>query len=144
MIKFKHNCDKDLFVYMSPMIIKVAGDMAQYCQEKDLPFLITETISNEERDLARGIHRSSTTHSTGRAFDLAIRKWHGDQIVDFIDWFEIRYQAVSTRQHSGSRKLCVYGDHKHLDHIHVQIHSNYKMSWDKKTTSAIDKILRDN
>lgn len=145
MIRFKHEVDEKLFPYLSPMLIKIIGDVAQWCQDKDLKFVITETISSKERDLSRGILRTSTTHSTGRAIDIRTRGWSAEDVTGMVDWFELRYQTVSARRHGGDRKLMVFGDSKHQFHVHCQVHSQYSMEniWTRKDKAFINSILRD-
>ena len=141
MITFKHEVDRLLFPYLVPALIRTIGEMCCWAHEKGMPFVITETLSNEKRDLKRNIFRKSLTHYQGRAADLSLHGWDKDIILDFVDWFNIRLESIASLTHGGQKIIAVYGSPNHLDHIHIQVNSRYRITPDKKTLAEINKLL---
>ena len=141
MITFKHEVDRLLFPYLAPALIRAVGEMCCWAHEKGMPFVITETLSNEKRDKKRGIFRISATHSQARAIDLSLHGWDKDLIMDFLDWFNIRLESIACLTHGGQRIIAVYGPPNHMDHIHIQVNSKYRIMPDKKTLAEINKLL---
>lgn len=63
----------------------------------------------------------SRTHSEWRAADISIRGWSLDEIDDLVFDLNDRFKhiaAISASDHVP--RAAIYGDSKHLDHIHVQ------------------------
>ena len=142
MIKFKHEVDRQLFPYLSPNLIMALGDMAAWAKQKGLPFVITETITSEKRDIARGIARKSKSHVEGRAVDVSVKKWSKVEAENFHDYFDIRYQSIAARSYStGLANMVVYGLPGHTDHFHIQVSATLAPDWDKHDVERIQKLL---
>lgn len=123
-IEFKEKKDEELFFYLSPIVILIAADMANYCKKNNMPFVITDTISTLQEDLK--IERVSSSHRTRRAIDISVRNWSERELFDFMQTFEEKYKdhaAVSAK--TLKEQLLVYHDHNSGWHIHLQVHSRY-------------------
>ena len=117
-MKFKHEKDKKLFLDLHPMLLRIMFHMNYWCFARKLPFVVTSTLSTKQEDIA--LKRTSTSHKTGRAFDIAIRElsWTTDDLDNFkIDFEKLygKFGAVSKRDLV--RRLVVIKN----NHIHVQI-----------------------
>ena len=116
--KFKTPEVAETFLSLHPILICIVGKMISWCDERGLPFVVTSAI----REFEAG--QVSTTHPEGRAIDVSIKDWQGDQIEAFIkEWNDSetnrKYGAVSR---DGTANLVVY--HKVAGsefHFHIQV-----------------------
>ncbi len=120
---FKTNKVKERSVYLNPFASYLILKMHLYCLNAELPFMVTDTVSTIEED--KRIGRKHSTHREGRAFDLSVKGWDADQILDFCNHFNEEYKeeaAISSKTLKPT--LCVY----HVGtapHIHVQLARKY-------------------
>ena len=122
-IKFKHKKDEELFLFLTPILIHVAGDMANYCHKRGLPFIVTDTISTLEND--KEIKRVSSSHRQGRAIDVSVHGWMKNEIKDFMEFYSNKYRKIAAISKEDLKpKLIVY--HNHIGwHMHIQLHPDY-------------------
>ena len=119
---FKHHKDNHRFFLMHPQTQLIAVDMYLYCYKRDIPYVITSTLSTELED--QKLKRRSSTHRTGRAFDLRSNHWDASFISEFMQYFEDKYKDVAAFSRSrGERALCIYHD----NHIHVQVDPEFSV-----------------
>lgn len=128
---FKDKLIEKRFMYLHPWITLIMMDARLYCHQMNLPFLVTETVTTKEED--DKISRKSSTHRTGRAFDLALRGWTKEDAENFCEYLNVKFLSRGalvevTPDGKLARRLCVYGDKNHLDHIHVQIDARYAIN----------------
>lgn len=122
-MRFKTKTTWERALYMSPVTLLVMADMAIYCNENHLPFLITETFTTEAED--RRVNRQHACHREGRAFDVSIRGWHVNDMKKFEEFFEKKWGhlgALSTL--SGNKNLVELHKGTAL-HFHVQVAKTY-------------------
>lgn len=100
--------------------VEVLYFMADYCKDRALPFVVTDSVSTPAEDKA--LNRVSDEHSTGRAFDLSIHGWLELAITDFIAEFEKRYMCVAAvGKTTNQPRLIFRHNNGHGEHIHVQV-----------------------
>ena len=108
-----------------PKLIDIMAEMYSWAVERNLPFVVTETVTTEKEDLA--LKRTSTSHRERRAFDLSTSGWSFDQCREFVEHFNFKHADVAAiAAATGKPTLVVFGDSRHLDHFHVQIHQRFK------------------
>ena len=130
-IRFKHEKDIELFNYVNPMLYHVADDMAIWCEENKLPFVITATVTTKEED--RKLNRISDSHNEKRAIDVSIRGWNKLQMGLFEGHFcEVYKHIASISKSDGiARMVALHGEGDNL-HFHIALHSKYKVVESKK------------
>lgn len=135
---FKHKKDHTRFLYMHPLILSIVFDMAHWCELKNLPFVITSTVSTENED--EKLKRKSKTHVSGRAFDMSLRGWNDKDVNLFRTEYNNRYQHIaSISKYTGQPTLIVRHNSGHGDHLHIQIHSKYSRKIELKTEKKTKK-----
>lgn len=118
-------------LYLHPIALMILWDMWGYCFERNLEFLVTDTVSTLEEDAE--ISRVSSTHRTARAFDLRNKSWSLQEIWDFERHFNDKYKdKYGAVDKYGKKHLIVSIAHGTGPHFHVQIHSKYKLNIDYK------------
>ena len=120
---FKYPKDYFLTLTMHPLAVMILGYAAFTAEQMGVPFTVTSTVSDLKEDQKLG--RVSSSHRTGRAFDLSIYGWTTDDIDNFKIELESKfgaYGAISKRD--GSRRLVVVHNGT-APHIHVQISAEY-------------------
>lgn len=121
---FKHRKDQSRFLYMHPVTLMIFFDMYSWCLEKKIEFKVTSTVSTIEED--EKLNRKSSSHRTGRAFDLSVRNMNSQQINEFRHVFNRKYERYgAVSKFTGKPTLIVLHDSGHGRHFHVQIHSSY-------------------
>lgn len=96
------------------------NDMADWAKGHWLPFEVTSTVSTMEEDGC--LSRVSSTHRTGRAFDLSIHGWLEPAIEEFSKVFNAKYLHVAAiGNQSGESELLVRHNNGNGVHIHCQI-----------------------
>ena len=124
-MKFKHEKDLKRFTKMHPVAIRILGEMCEYCYFKDMPFVVTSTVTTKQEDDALG--RKSSTHRTGRAFDLSIEGWTERQTSLFVGYFSTKFIDVAAISNNGKPVLIPDINHGSAPHIHVQINRLYSI-----------------
>lgn len=120
MINFKHEKDKDHFLYCSPKLIEVMYEMYHFFEDNGHPFTVTSFIRTPEENAAVGA--KSSTHIQGRAFDIRTRDLPQAFLVDCVTYFNHKFANVAAWSKSrGKPTLCILKN----DHIHVQVHYKY-------------------
>ena len=121
---FKHKKDHTRYMYLHPAILMILFDAQNWALERNIPFLVTETVTTKEED--DKLSRISSSHRQGRAFDLSVRGWSTKDINEFRTYFSRKYiEYAALTKSSGQPSLVIYHDSGHGAHIHVQIHSKY-------------------
>lgn len=121
---FKHTKDKTRFLYMHPIALMIMFDMYNWCIENNVEFQVTSTVSTKEED--EKYNRRSTTHRTGRAFDLSIKSFSFQELNSFRHWFNKKYyKEAAISPFNSQPTLIVVHDNGNGKHAHVQIHSKY-------------------
>ena len=121
-MKFKHEKDKTRFFFLHPLVILIAADMSYYCKTRNIPFVITSSVSTLKEDQA--LKRKSSTHRTARSIDVRSRVFNEQEKKEFINYFENKYSHIAATDKNGKPNLIVYHNH----HFHVQIHSRYAIN----------------
>jgi hypothetical protein len=99
---------------------EVMFEMAEYCNDRGLPFVVTDSVSTREEDLQ--LSRVSDEHRTGRAFDISLHGWIEFAILDFIEAFETRFMSLAAiSKATNAPRLILRHNNGHGDHIHVQV-----------------------
>jgi hypothetical protein len=124
-MKFKTEKDQARFFNMHPLMIMIAGDMAGWCLARNIPFVITSTVTTLEEDTKLG--RKSSTHREARAFDLRSSVFNDEQREAFMKYFEAKYKDIAAIVTGGFRRLVVYHNSGHGAHFHIQIEKKYAL-----------------
>lgn len=125
-MQFKHEKDKELFYTLHPLLIMVIADMNLYCVNNDMPFVITETITTLEQDAK--LKRISSSHRTKRASDISVKGWSKDNIKNFVDHFNNKYEDIASISASDLvRRLVVCHNSGYGNHCHIALHSKYSL-----------------
>lgn len=122
-MKFKTALAMARAFYMSPITLFILFDMAWYCVQNGLPFVITETFTTEEEDKA--VNRKHACHREGRAFDVSVIGWTKKQMDTFMKYFEEKWGHLGAiGSETGKRNLVELHSGTEL-HFHVQIEKLY-------------------
>jgi len=124
-MKFKYKKDMELYFALSLELQMIAADMAIYSRDVlNKPFIITETLT--DIDIDKRYQRVSSSHREGRAIDISLNWWTKEDAQKFTDHFNSKYVDMAAISGSTLKPtLCVYGDKRHLSHIHVQVHKKF-------------------
>lgn len=117
-MKLKHKKDFKRILQLHPITAALMLYMSVWAQERNLPFVVTSTVSTKEEDLR--LKRKSLSHLEGRAFDLSLRGWTVDDQTDFFVDFSNRYGHLGAYNRAGEQRLIVIHNGTAL-HAHVQI-----------------------
>lgn len=120
----KDKKDRTRIFHLHPLALVLMFSMKHYCEENKIRFQVTSTVSTLEED--RWLSRRSSTHRTGRAFDLSIRDWTSGDIHNFITHFNNKFSNIAATDKNGKPKLIVHHNSGHGDHLHIQINYKYK------------------
>lgn len=123
-MRFKYQEDKDNWPKVSPKLQEITLNMAHWCDDRQLDFVITDALTTAAQD--RREHRNSVTHREGRAVDISIKGWSDRDIKAFIETFTLLYGSIGAVS-LGTNKptLIVFGDSAHKDHMHVQLNRSF-------------------
>jgi hypothetical protein len=124
-IEFKNERDEERFGDLHGKLQEICLAMGDWCETRGLKFVITETWTTIQEDMRVG--RKTATHREKRAVDIGIKGWDKKDIEDFIEVFDDTYGAYGALSKSLERRLLVYGDAAHLDHIHVQLDRRFTL-----------------
>ena len=122
---FKYDKDIERSYLLHPAAFLVLARARQWAHDRDLPFVITSTVSTKKEDEA--INRQTKTHRQGRAFDLSVQSWSTDDIDDFKCDMEKElggYGAISASDLA--RRLIVVHTGT-APHIHAQIDASFSI-----------------
>jgi hypothetical protein len=110
-------------LFMHPVVSLILIDMYWHCMAKNMPFVVTDTVSTMEEDSK--ISRRHDTHRTGRAFDISVKGWGKKFRREFCEKYNKKYHNEAAYSSSSNRKtLCV--DHVGTaPHIHVQVNRSF-------------------
>jgi hypothetical protein len=127
-MEFKHKEDMELFFKLHPLLMIVLTDMYSWCYERELPFVITDTISTLEEDKELG--RVSSSHRTARAADLRVKDWDIFTANQFKKEFNNKYKDIAAIAGKDYKPmLVVLHDSGAGYHAHIQIHSSYSIEY---------------
>lgn len=118
---FKHRKDYHRFYCLHPLLIAIVADMYMWCHERNIPFIVTSTVSTVAED--KRLSRISDTHRTGRALDLRSWVFTQKQRLEFISYFNNKYKKSAAISRSGKANLVVYKTNP--EHFHIQIHKRF-------------------
>ena len=126
-IKFKHRKQVITLMFMHPLIVMVMFDMAFWCDERNIDYVVTDTISTIEED--KELNRVSDSHRTKRAFDLRSWTFTSGQIDEFIKHFNEKYEDIASISASDlvQRLVVIHGEGDQV-HFHIAIHSRYRIN----------------
>lgn len=117
---FKTERAMEGFNKLVPQLQELCEAMWFFTTENEMPFVITETLTNGEIDEALG--RVSQSHQEGRAVDIRVKDWPSDFIEKFKKHFTENYNHLGAVSKSdGVRRLIVHHNSGHGDHFHIQI-----------------------
>lgn len=122
-MEFKDETVRDRYPRMHPYCREIAEEMAEWCEERKIPFVITETVTTLGED--NRLERASSTHRTGRAFDVRTKDWLEKAISEFMAEFERRFRHLGAVNKRGEVVFLLRHDTGRGDHIHVQIGATF-------------------
>lgn len=118
--RFKTPVIEERTKFLCDTATEVLYEMAEYCEERKLPFMVTDSVSTADEDKA--LDRMSDEHYQGRAFDIRISDWLELAVNAFTVYFEKRFMSVAAiGKTSGMPRLIFRHSNGHGDHIHVQV-----------------------
>lgn len=120
MIKFKHESDQSCFLYIAPMLGVVMIDLYQWFTINKYEFVITSVIRKPLDGSA------SSTHQTGRAFDLRAKHLDINFIKDTVNHFNQKYANIAALSASRGQPTLIipHGEGDNF-HFHVQLDRKY-------------------
>lgn len=113
---FKPGVDPYDLQFLHPAVWILLTAAILYCEEHDLPFIITSLINDRE-----GVEAKSRTHEEGRAIDISVRGWSESQIHRFCHKMTTNYRDIAAISASDLEpRAALYHD----NHIHLQVRPN--------------------
>lgn len=125
MIDFKDKEDMKLFFLLHPILQLIIIDGANWAHDRDLNYIITDTVSTEAEDIKLG--RVSKSHRQKRACDVGCRGWSLRDIIELKEYLTNKYGHYGAMSYTGKINLVIVHDSGHGKHFHIQIHSRYKL-----------------
>lgn len=107
---------------LHPLVQNILDNVLIYISlrfQKPIAGLITSTVSTLEEDVI--LHRKSTTHLEGRAFDLSVKDFTENEITDIEVAFTRVAGHLGAINKDGSRALIVDHNSGFGRHLHFQI-----------------------
>jgi hypothetical protein len=98
---------------------EVLYEMGEYCEERKLPLVITDSVSTPAEDVQ--LKRVSDEHAQGRAFDISLHEWNDLEVRAFIDHFEKRFLSVAAVGKKSGMPRLIFRHVGTADHLHVQV-----------------------
>lgn len=123
-IEFKDEDDYRRLEDMHYLIAIIMFEMAAWCNKREIPFVVTDTISTAQEDTL--LERVSPSHRERRAFDLRSRVFTKTQAKEFEKYFNKKYKedaSISYRDFK-PRLVVLHGEGED-EHFHVAINSRY-------------------
>jgi hypothetical protein len=125
-VKFKTPELKERTPHLCTEALDILDSMAEYCEERKLPFVVTDSVSTAAED--RELERVSDEHRQGRAFDIRIHDWPKSEADSFIMSFEKKFiSRAAVSKVTGHPRLIFRHDNGHGDHLHVQVARLYAL-----------------
>lgn len=121
---FKNKKDYYRFYCLHPILIAIVADMYIWCSERNIDFVITSTVSTPMED--KKLNRMSDSHLTGRAVDLRSWTFNQEQRLEFIKYFNNKYNQSAAISKNGKANLVVYKTNP--EHFHIQIHKKFSLN----------------
>ena len=118
-IQWKTPLVKERAKYMSSQCVEIMNDQAAWCEDRKIPYLITETVTTLDED--RNLKRTSRTHREGRAWDISVRGWLELAIEEFMREFSKRFEHVAAVGGKTGKPELIVRHVGSADHMHVQI-----------------------
>lgn len=116
----KEQSDANRIPFLHPMTMRILCEFIEYCDQKKLPCMITDTITTTKEDSS--LQRVSDTHRTARAFDGSLKGWTSDQRIDCLTYFNGKYpQLGAISPTDGKPYLVIAHDAGTGLHLHFQI-----------------------
>lgn len=114
--------DKPMFFELHFLLHMVIIDMAAWCKKRDIPFVVTDTVSTIEDDNTLG--RVSASHRQNRAIDLRSWVFTDNQRRSFVRHFNKKYADIASvsRRDLKPRLVVWHGNPKHF---HISINAKY-------------------
>jgi hypothetical protein len=82
---FKDNDSALRSLEMRPIMLFLLTDLINWADDRSLPVVLTSTVRG------RLPESTSDTHGEGRAFDVSVRGWAEDQILECAKYFNDQY-----------------------------------------------------
>lgn len=127
-MEFKDDDDRMLFSFMNPILIMIYADLYNYALDKHrVKLVVTQTFSTAAQDKKLG--RVSSAHREGRAIDIRTRNLDPKVIKDLCNYINthFKYKKYKYMTRTGGERLAYYHNAGHGAHIHLAIHSRYKV-----------------
>lgn len=120
---YKNTRDYDRRFKLHPLVQNLLDSVLIFIKMKykvPLDGLITSTVSLPTEDLL--LHRKSTTHLEGRAFDLSVKPFKEEQINELkVAFTQVAGHLGAIGEYSKLPTLIVDHDTGHGRHLHFQI-----------------------
>jgi uncharacterized protein YcbK (DUF882 family) len=120
---FKRQTHASHILQLHPFVVMVAMDMLLYVSANGYTPIITSIIRTPHESKQLGA--VSSTHETGRAFDLRIKDWSKDFISEFVAYFSHKYKGHGAYNTSGEERfIVIHGEGDNI-HAHIQFNKDY-------------------
>lgn len=110
---------------LSPVLLLIICDLIVWCEQKQLPCVLTDSLTTLQEDEA--LSRQSSTHREGRAFDVSTRGWTKENIDEVIRVFGFKFRQIAAVRNDGSPNLIYFHDAGTGPHLHFQVHRKYAL-----------------
>ncbi len=127
-MEFKNEKDRMLFTSLHPILIMIYADLYMYAREKHrINLVVTQTITTLKED--NDLNRKSPAHREGRAIDIRTRGIDTAIIKDLCSYINthFKYKKYMYLTRSGAKRLAYFHNNGNGDHVHLAIHSRYKI-----------------
>ena len=121
---FKKQNQASHILHLHPFVVMVAMEMLVYISANGYSPVITSTIRTPYESQQLGA--VSSTHETGRAFDLRVKDWSSSFLEEFVAYFSHKYKghgAISSRDLT-ERMIVIHGKGENI-HAHIQFNNDY-------------------
>lgn len=110
---------------ISPALLILFTHTALYCQEYNLPFVVTSVKSDRE-----GVREISTTHKDGRALDFSVKGWASNHVYRFVYLTNKYFADIGAISYSDNQpRAAVYHEYEGQgEHIHLQVRPSAKVN----------------
>lgn len=116
---FKHTKSISRSLSLHPITAALLFYSFIWAKQRELPFIITDTVSTEKED--KELNRVSNSHISGRSFDLSLKNWTHDDQTDFFIDFTDKFGHLGALTTSGERRLIKIHNNGNGYHLHFQI-----------------------
>lgn len=111
----KEGVSAEELLMLQPAMLFLLGNITFYCYTNKLPLTITSITGHVDG-------RVSRSHEEGRAVDMRIRDWKKEDILKMVKYFNKKFKSIAAiSSRDGVPRAAVYGDSRHLDHVHWQV-----------------------